>query len=390
MKQSYLNSERNIVSSLKPSKAIRSLLMVLFVCLFGSTINAQTTVTFTTTGTSTWTVPCGVTSITVEAWGGGGAGGGITVKSKGGSGGGGGGYCVNIFTVISGQSISYNVGAGGNGVSAGDGLNGNDTTILTLTASGGVGGKKDMGNVGSGGSAIGGTTNTSGGNGNIGTSSQGSAGGNGGNGGLGGGNMTSTNNGNAGAAPGGGGGGGFRSTSTGAKSGGNGGNGQIKITYTLPVIAVPSLVTPSSTTTVCSGSSINLNATSAGNNIYWWTAATSGTFIGMSASGANFTFVPSASATYYAEAVSPSGCPSASRTATKPINVTALPVITTQPVTPTAICAGIASTTISVTAAGTPNYQWRKNGVNLSSGAPYTNVTSATLTITNPAISENG
>ena len=157
-----------------------------------------------------------------------------------------------------------------------------------------------------------------------------------------------------------------------------------------PLPSTPTSVT-SSATTICSGLSIDLNATSAGNTIYWYTLATGGTLIGTSASGANFTFVPSTSTKYYAEARSVAGCVSTTRTVTaNTINVTALPAITTQPVTPTAICAGIASTTISVTVSGSPTYQWRKNGVNLSSVAPYTNVTSATLTITNPAISENG
>ena len=34
----------------------------------------QTTVPYTTSGAGTWTVPCGVTSITVEVWGAGGGG----------------------------------------------------------------------------------------------------------------------------------------------------------------------------------------------------------------------------------------------------------------------------------------------------------------------------
>lgn len=72
------------------------------------------------------------------------------------------------------------------------------------------------------------------------------------------------------------------------------------------------------------------------------------------------------------------------------LTVSAVPVITAQPSTPTAICAGLASTSLSVTATGATTYQWRKNGVNLTNVAPYSNVTTATLNITNPAFSENG
>jgi hypothetical protein len=153
----------------------------------------------------------------------------------------------------------------------------------------------------------------------------------------------------------------------------------------------PTSVTPSANTTRCSGSSISLNATSAGNTIYWYTVATGGSSIGNSASGVNYTFVPSATYTYYAETRSAAGCPS-TRVATGSISVTALPVITVQPVAPASVCAGSGTRTISVTAtaSGTPTYQWRKNGINLTNSAPYTNVTTSTITITNPAISESG
>ncbi len=72
------------------------------------------------------------------------------------------------------------------------------------------------------------------------------------------------------------------------------------------------------------------------------------------------------------------------------LTVNAIPVITVQPVAPSAICEGLASTSLSVTAAGATTYQWRKNGVNLTNIAPYSNVTTATLNITTPAFSENG
>ena len=67
----------------------------------------------------------------------------------------------------------------------------------------------------------------------------------------------------------------------------------------LPIISAIS-ATPA---TICSGGSSNLNATSTGNIIHWWNAATGGTEIGTSASGANYAVTPSANTTYFAEAV---------------------------------------------------------------------------------------
>ena len=43
--------------------------------LFVLRLSAQTVITDTTAGSSTWTCPAGVTSITVECWGAGGGGG---------------------------------------------------------------------------------------------------------------------------------------------------------------------------------------------------------------------------------------------------------------------------------------------------------------------------
>ena len=47
---------------------------LLLFTFFSQNVSAQNTTTFTS-GNGVWYVPCGVTSITVEAWGGGGRGG---------------------------------------------------------------------------------------------------------------------------------------------------------------------------------------------------------------------------------------------------------------------------------------------------------------------------
>jgi hypothetical protein len=68
------------------------------------------TQTITTSGSNTFTVPAGVTSITVEVWGAGGRGGSRT--SSGAAGGGGGGaYSRSVLTVTPGQ-VNYYVGFG--------------------------------------------------------------------------------------------------------------------------------------------------------------------------------------------------------------------------------------------------------------------------------------
>jgi gliding motility-associated-like protein len=91
-------------------------------------LNAQTTETFSTPGTTTWTVPACVNSITVQVWAGGGGGGAVwsrfdpKTNSPGSNeicpaagGGGGGGFVSRTYTVVPGQTYNITVGAGGIG-----------------------------------------------------------------------------------------------------------------------------------------------------------------------------------------------------------------------------------------------------------------------------------
>lgn len=66
------------------------------------------------------------------------------------------------------------------------------------------------------------------------------------------------------------------------------------------------------------------------------------------------------------------------------------PTITTQPTAPAEVCEGAGTRTISVISPDATTYQWRRNGVNLTNTAPYSNVTTHTLTITNPAAAVAG
>jgi uncharacterized repeat protein (TIGR02543 family) len=120
-------------------------------------------ITLTTPGTSTWTVPTGVTRVTLSAWGGGGAGGSASAarsitSSKGtsarGGGGAGGGFASTTFRVTPAQPVSLTLGKGGAAPATvttnnSDSEAGDDTTavfnsVTLITAKGGLGGKNAL------------------------------------------------------------------------------------------------------------------------------------------------------------------------------------------------------------------------------------------------------
>jgi len=110
------------------------------------------------TGSGTWKVPQGITSVTIEIWGGGGGGGS---GADGGGGGGGGGYAKSVITTSPGAEFNYSVGAGGTaGPKATAGGQTKVSGPATITADGGgpgadSGASEILG--GSGGTASGGT-----------------------------------------------------------------------------------------------------------------------------------------------------------------------------------------------------------------------------------------
>lgn len=213
------------------------------------------------TTSTTWTAPAGVTSVTVECWGGGGGGGGATSDSVGefGGGGAGGAYARKVVTVTPGNSYTVTVGTGGSGVLADNGIAGNPSwfsTLSTVYAVGGNGGLSfpngGTGGIGSSATSIGDTlyrggngadgilnSNGGGGGGGAGSSSDGgdtttSVGGSGGTGnpgtGTGGlGRSGTQGNGTDGSVYGAGGGGSY-STNTNTQ-GGNGAAGYVRLTY---------------------------------------------------------------------------------------------------------------------------------------------------------------
>ncbi|WP_313503749.1 glycine-rich domain-containing protein [Kaistella carnis] len=232
--------------TLKYNRILFVLLLLFSICTFG-----QTSQEFNTPGTFTFTVPSGVTSIKVEAWGSGAGG-----SRSNGKGGGGGAFAGNnSITVTPSQTYTVIVGAG---AATGSGANGQDSKFGALviakgalgatgglstgstgaisfsggnggrsTATGGAGGGGSGGAGGIGGNGADTTNNTGGVGGTAGIPGNGTGGAAGGNGG------NNNNSGAVGQFPGGG--GGERGNSGG--SSGGGGNGRVIITYTPPYLA---------------------------------------------------------------------------------------------------------------------------------------------------------
>ncbi|MDP3946044.1 MAG: T9SS type A sorting domain-containing protein [Lutibacter sp.] len=263
-------------------------LAALFFLLFAFSAFSQTQ-TFTNPlnnglPANTFTVPAGVTQVTVEAWGGGGAGGSSKIDRYSAGGGGGGAYTIaNSVSVTSGQTYAVTIGSGGIQNFGANGGDGGNSTFLAVNANGGKGGggvttyivglsgAGGTGGTYSGGSGMGGNFSNSGasgggGGGSAGTASDGNdattqigatakiGGGNGGNGG---------NKNSFGYAPtvnpGGGGGGSGDASGAYMFAGGAGGNGQIRITWTCPTYSLSStsVITP-----ICinNGAVVTLNA----------------------------------------------------------------------------------------------------------------------------------
>ena len=211
----------------------------------GNSFNGQV---YSAQGASTFTVPDGVTSLTVKVWGGGGGGGSGGSAAAGGAGGGA-GYVSGTIAVTPNETLTVYVGGGGGGGTrntAGGGGSGGayssiyrGTTPLAIAAGGGGGGggRNSATHIGGAGGAGGGTTGVNGspslanGGGARGTASAGGAGGTGTNAGLAGSSLTggpgangttgtTDGSGTLGGLTGGGSGGGVLSTN---RAGGGGG-----------------------------------------------------------------------------------------------------------------------------------------------------------------------
>jgi hypothetical protein len=135
----------------------------------GTPVNAADAAEFNTAGVSSFTVPAGVTSVTIKLWGGGGgAGANNPMMGENAGGGGGGGYASKVLTVTPAQVLSFTVGTGGTAATVGSFYNGGNGTASTYSAvsAGGGDGGTDGGVFGqyggAGGTSSGGDVNTSG------------------------------------------------------------------------------------------------------------------------------------------------------------------------------------------------------------------------------------
>ncbi len=190
---------------------------------FKITLKAPVVETFTSTGSFTFSVPTGVSSVQVLAIAGGGSGG----CQVGGGGGAGGMVEHSTYPVTPGGSVTGNIGVGGTGYQIGDGggniaTNGTNTTFGNITCVGGGAGGNHSGPQPQSGKpgGSGGGGGSSGGNQPGGTGTQGPSGGGSGYGNNGG-------HGRPGWSGGGGGGaGGSGSNAPSGQRGGDGGSGR--------------------------------------------------------------------------------------------------------------------------------------------------------------------
>lgn len=249
---------------------------VLFGQLFQFAV-AQSSQTFNANGT--FTVPAGVTQITVECWGGGGKGGTRTNNGAAG-GGGGGGYSRSVFTVIPNNNYTVRVGAGsGNTNPGGDSWFNTSSTILARGGNsvanndqnGATGAAVGIGDVtyagGDGadgnysGTRYGGGGGSSAGSGSDGTTATGQAGANaptdGGDGGNG--RNNTQGGGSDGRTPGGGGGGALR-TSSSTRNGGDGANGRVVVSW-VPAYAAQFISMDYGSNSWCAGETRNVTVT---------------------------------------------------------------------------------------------------------------------------------
>lgn len=365
------------------------LLLVLNFCAFGQSE------TFNSSGSMM--VPCGVTSITVECWGGGGGGGG-SASGKGGGGGGGGGYSNIVISTTPGSVINYVVGLGGSG-SVSNGADGGTTSFSTVSATGGLAGKSNGsgGGRGSGTSSFGisgknGVINPFGGAnfGGDGGAAGGAAGGSGGSGGSG---VTGVN----GGIPGGGGGGGGGDTFQLNLKGGNGGNGRIKITYTLGTsISTPTIATSGNLVAVCNSTGLqtsNLPYNSTINNpasysIDWNAAANSAGLLDQDITGFAFASGSGSLTGIAITANTPAGLYTGSMsiyngcgTGTKTVHIT-VNAIPSAPVPGTSVQATCMTPTASVVLEGLPTSgSWVINAFPATTGLTGLSGTGSTTTI---------
>jgi hypothetical protein len=358
--------------------------------------------TFSTAGTFTngFTVPAGVTSITVRVWGGGGGGGIDNANNNGGPGGGGGAYASSVLiNVVPGTQYTIVVGAGGTGAinggaagTAGGQSSFGGSLVIALggssstSSTGGQGGqasgstgdiKFSGGNGGNGNTATNGTGGGGGASGNaagtIVNGTNGTAGGAGGNGpdGDGGNGGTNGNSGANGTAPGGGGGG---RGDFGAVSG-DGAAGRVIISWTCPTATIS-----------YSGSPFCKTVTSATVTLTGTTGGTFSSTAGLSINSATGEINPSTSTAgnytvHYKIASGGNGCTAVDATATVTIGAIPTASVTGQS-NLTCYLSGNGSIIVSATGGSGSGYNYSiNNGTNYQATGTFNGLTAGTYKI---------
>ena len=373
-------------------------------------------------GTYSFTVPAGVTQITVEAWGAGGRGGTRTSNGTGG-GGGGGGYSSRTFTVIPGTTYNYSVGSGGNNSS----IHGGNTTFTaganSVVANGGRGVDDNIATGGAGGTLGTGTVRYTGGRGANGGSDGGGGGSsagtgqngnytnsttnsNGANAPAGGGNggdgADNNNEGDDGISPGGGGGGGKIYTYyilwfipvTVTRDPGDGADGQIRISYSSTITAG----SPSASVPACVGAAMTpITRTTTGvTGIGTYSGLPAGVTPSLSGNTLTISGTPTNQATgnpvNYSITLTGACGASTVVTGTTTVNPSPTPPFTAQPSTSIPYCIG--DEVIYTTQSGMSDYTWDILGVSgtdyqVVSGAGTNSITVRWLTPGSKAVTIN-
>jgi len=368
----------------------------------GQTFIIGGSIDFFSPGTFSFTVPEGVTSITVECWGGGGGGGNTSHNGNGNSrGGGGAGGSYAKKTIIS-PSVSYSLQVGRGGIGGNDGdasWFGSETIVKAQGGQRGASASKSLGTGGLGSTVQSvGDVLFAGGNGAnafifYNPTFSGSGGGGGGagstakgkdatndqggtatsnNGGAGGNGISITSglaNGNPGSLFGGGGSGAVSDNNPGtARTGGAGSNGQIIISWAS--CTAPTISSQPASATKCTGEQVTFSVTANGPGTITYQWKKNGTNItGATSSSYTINSISTTDAGNYSVAITRS-CGSSVTSNNATLTVNQLPAIASQSTAAQTQCLNGAFTSISVTAtgSGTLTYQWYRNTTASNSG----------------------
>ncbi|MBL0102494.1 MAG: HYR domain-containing protein [Bacteroidetes bacterium] len=165
------------------------------------------------------------------------------------------------------------------------------------------------------------------------------------------------------------------------------------------VISGPSITNqPTTPAATCSGSgiqTISVTATGTGSTYSWRKAGVTlgngGAISGQGTSTLTLTNPTLADAGSYDVVIGTSSCVSTVTSDAVTVTINTSPLITTQPVDPAATCPGSGVQTINVIATGTGlSYSWRIGGVAVANNAVVSGQGTATLTLTNPALTDAG